>query len=240
MRSATPSLALCSLMISPALTLMLGPAVPAPVTRLPARAPRPLMLAPEHIDAVTTLLAKSEADELLDDALSALPLAFTGAVVGAFFTQYAKNLQPLQFEWSDLPEDITLAPPDLPFLREGPTIELKRPKAPGIPGLPDFDPPDIPSEYAQYIPFLICPVFAGFFVLLGNSGILGTGAPAGSESACLEPPALIAHGSAHPGSRTDASSRPTLTGAGLFFKAMLDLWNVFANLALKGALLKYW
>jgi len=203
MRSVTLSLALCSLMISPALTLMLSPAVPAPVTRLPARAPRPLMLAPEHIDAVTTLLAKSEADELLDDALSALPLAFTGAVIGAFFTQYAKNLQPLQFEWSDLPEDITLAPPDLPFLREGPTIELKRPNAPGIPGLPDFDPPSVPSEYAQYIPLLICPVFAGFFVLLGNSGILGA-------------------------------------GAGLFFKTLLDLWNVFANLALKGALLKYW
>merc|ERR1711924_547628 len=140
---------------------------------------RPLMLAPEHIDAVTTLLAKSGAD------------------VGAFFTQYAKNLQPLQFEWSDLPEDITLAPPDLPFLREGPTIELKRPNAPGIPGLPDFDPPSVPSEYAQYIPLLICPVFAGFFVLLGNSGILGA-------------------------------------GAGLFFKTLLDLWNVFANLALKG------
>ena len=187
MRSATLSLALGSFMISPALTLMLGPAVPAPVTRLPARAPRPLMLAPEHIDAVTTLLAKSEADELLDDALAAIPLAFTGAVFGAFVVQYVKNLQPLQFEWSDLPDEITLAPPDLPFLREGPTIELKRPDAPGIPGLPDFDPPSIPSEYAQYIPLALCPVFAGLFVLLGNSGILGTGAQSGSESECLDP-----------------------------------------------------
>ena len=80
------------------------------------------------------------------------------------------------FEWSDLPEDITLAPPDLPFLREGPTIELKRPNAPGIPGLPDFDPPSVPSEYAQYIPLLICPVFAGFFA--GQDSIIhGTTLP---------------------------------------------------------------
>ena len=53
-------------------------------------------------------------------------------------------------------------------------------------------------------------------------------------------PALIAHGSAHPDLHTNTSSHSALTGAGLFFKTLLDLWNVFANFALKGALLKYW
>jgi hypothetical protein len=119
---------------------------PAVVQHLPA------------IQATTEVLAKSKADETLDDIFAAFPIAFTGLVLGGYFLVVGKkSLQ------SILPEDL---------------------------------------ELPEYAALAFIPIFSFGFVIASKAGVLNF-------------------------------------LAGTLAKGMLDGWNVFASVALPGALLKY-
>lgn len=55
----------------------------------PPHRPQPTMLAPAPLEAAMTLLAKSEADELLGEAFRTFPIFFTGGVLGYLAGQVA-------------------------------------------------------------------------------------------------------------------------------------------------------
>jgi len=153
---------LLSLLVAPAAAFV---ATAAPRPSFAARSPMaPQMfldaVSQEHIQplvdsAPSLLLAKSEADELLEEIFGTFPTAFTGLCLGAFAVEYAKNLKPAEIE--DLPAAVTYA---------------------------------------------VVPGVAIAFVVLAKVGVVGT-------------------------------------VSGLFAKALLDGWNLFAGLVLPGALLKY-
>ena len=120
--------------------------------------------------ASSVLLAKSEGDELLEEIFLQFPLAFFGLVLGFFVREYVKNLKPLQFDYNELPQELVLAPPDLPVVRNGPTITLNKPELPevGLPSLPDL------GEYAELLSYALIPAVAVGFVAAGDAGILNT------------------------------------------------------------------
>jgi hypothetical protein len=138
---------------------------------LKARAGEPQMMDP-GLDVPSLLLAKSEADELLEQVFLSVPIGVSGAVFGAFASEYAKQAKPMQFDYDDLPDEITLSPPDLPLLSNGPEVTLSKPQLPKLPDLPEI--PGLSKEYEEYLYLAFIPLFAAAFILLQNNfGFLG-------------------------------------------------------------------
>ena len=119
-----------------------------------------MQLANEALTASSMLLAKSGADELVEEVFLNFPLVFTGLCVGAFIVQYIQKAKPLASV------------------------------ADALDGL------GFPYQ------LVAVPAIAVGFAVLGKVGVLGG-------------------------------------ASGLLAKGLLDGWNVFANLALPGAILRY-
>mmetsp|Transcript_6616 Transcript_6616/g.15346 ORF Transcript_6616/g.15346 Transcript_6616/m.15346 type:complete len:172 (-) Transcript_6616:236-751(-) len=107
----------------------------------------------------TMALAKTEADELLEEVFINLPTAVVGLLLAFFVVQYVKSFEP---------------------------------DSDGVLGI----------LFKDYFLFLAAPIFSVLFVLAGKLGLLGA-------------------------------------VSGALAKVSLDGWNVFANIALPGAILKY-
>lgn len=133
-----------------------------------------------EIDLPTVLLAKSEADEVIEEVFLAFPIIVAGGLTSAFVVQYIKNLKPLS-------EDglLTKLASDAPL--------------PELPELPNIDLPEPVTEYGSLV---AVPAFTVVFFLAAKAGFLGT-------------------------------------FAGLAAKTSFDAWNIFAQIVLPGAILKY-
>jgi len=117
---------------------------PLPSMRSHVRPAMILDVVPE-IDVPSILLAKTEADELLDDIISSVPIAVTGGLLALFASEYAKNLKPLS---TPLPDFI-----------------------PELPELPEL--PSVPEEYSGLASTALIPVGAVAFLLAAKVGLLG-------------------------------------------------------------------
>ena len=125
---------------APSMLVPIDPSMLAPID--------PSMLAPEP--AMTTmLLAKSEADELLEDFFGSVPIIVSGIVLGSFVSQYLKNLKPMK---TALPDAIAEVLPELPEL------------------------PSVPEEYEELASLAVIPAFTVVFVLASQTGVLGASA----------------------------------------------------------------